>query len=140
MSYTKGEKLLLSINTGTDAVPVWTKVGRATTNDWVDTLELIRVNNKDSNSFRESIAGEISMTTNITVMMFVGEAGQDAMNTACLPANRKNAIHIKLEDEETSIIGNAFILSRSKSGSNNEVATATYSMEFTGSWTETAIP
>lgn len=136
--YVKGEELLLKIEDPANA-GTYVTVGKATANDWADSLNLIEANNKGNGGFKEYLADDIELTTNLTVQMFKGEAGQAILIDACKPTNRKTPVKLELSDTVTIVAGSFLITNRSRSGSNNDIATLTASFTATGTWTETDV-
>lgn len=88
MAQVKGINFVLSVNTGTDASPVWTKVAGqkgATLNRKASTIE---TTSKDSGNFKEFEAGFIEWSIDADGLLVQSDVGFSALETSFLAGTK----------------------------------------------------
>ena len=76
-----GADVLISVNTGTEAVPVWTAVGSQKDASLEETSEEIDVSNKTSRNKRV-LAGRYSASVSLEALYVSDDTGYSALRTA----------------------------------------------------------
>lgn len=117
------------------------KVSRARAHDFNVQSDLIETTNKDSNGFKSYIVGEHGATTTIEGLLeqqaSLGSSVVSAEDLLDLQLNRQS-FAVKLTTDSTgdmAFVGTALISNVSISYPNNDVATYTADLTFTGGFT-----
>lgn len=132
----KGVDILIKVNTGTEAVPVWTNVGGqrgATLSESADTIE---TTHKASGGYKEYEYGYGDWTISCDGLYIENDAGYEALVTAMRTKAKVKARWVEANGDTYE--GTALVTSRDLEGPYD--GEATYSIELQGSGAPTINP
>jgi len=128
MAKVKGVDILLLVNTGDDANPVWTPVGGQRGATLSESLETIDVTAKDSDGAQEFEPGLYSWTISADGVYIESEAGYQALVDAI---RNRQKIKVRWSENGTDTFeGLAIVTSRELEAPYDDAAT--YSIELQG--------
>lgn len=136
MAKVKGVDILLMVNTGTDAMPVWTAVGGQRGATLSESNETIDVTTKDSGGYAEYEYGYTTWTISADGVYIESEDGYQALVQAM---RQKQKIKVRWREGGTDVYeGLALITSRELEAPYD--GEATYSIELQGTGAPTLNP
>lgn len=128
MPKVKGVDILLLVNTGTDATPVWTPVGGQRGATLSESVETIDVTAKDSGGAQEFEPGFYSWSISADGVYVESEQGYEALVNAI---RNRQKIKVRWSEGGTDVFeGTAIVTSRELEGPYD--GEATYSIELQG--------
>lgn len=128
MDEIRGIDILVSVNTGTEALPVYTAVGGQRGATLNRSSETIDVSNKVSGDWKKSISGLKEWSVDADGLLALTDAGFEALETAF-----NNSVEVLIQIAKgTDLVysGNAIITDFPIEAPYDDVAT--YSVSFTG--------
>jgi TP901-1 family phage major tail protein len=131
-----GKSLLIYVNTGTDATPVWTKVGAQRGFSLEETADNFETTSKDSGVNREYEYSYNSSTISLNGLYIPSDEGLQALKNA-----QRNQEKIKAQTWENGAAveqADALVTTRTIEGPHDNSATYSTELQITGGWTAAA--
>lgn len=126
-----GSDVLLLVNTGTDAAPVWTAVGSQRNVEFPESVEPVDVSSKDSPN-RRVIGGRYQASVTLESLYVPSDLAFIKLKTAC---RSRQLIKIRRQEAGTDIEeASALITELSPSFPDQAEATVSISLEIDGAW------
>jgi predicted secreted protein len=129
---TNGTDLLVLVNTGTDAAPVYEAVGSQTDMTIDETSEEIDTSNKTSGRYAEFIPGRYSSTLSFDAMYVRNDPSYAVLRQSC-----EYGIFLRVRREDAGVAereADAFVTSLSSSFPDQAPATVSATMRVSGPW------
>jgi TP901-1 family phage major tail protein len=131
-----GKDLLIYANTGTEATPVWTKVGAQRGFTLEETADNFETTSKDSGKNREYEYSYNSSTVSLNGVYIPSDAGLTALKDA---QRTHTKILIQTYEEGVAVEeANALVTSRTIEGPHDDVGTYSVELQISGGWTAAA--
>lgn len=131
MSAMNGSSLLVQVNTGTVAVPVWSTVGSQRESTISEEVDIIDMSSKDAPEFAAA-PGRYTSTVSLDHLYVPGAAEQTALATAC--QTRQLCQLRKFEAGVAGKKASGYISSREESFPDMEEAVVSLEFTVTGAW------
>jgi TP901-1 family phage major tail protein len=129
----RGVDILLMVNTGTDAVPVWTAVGGQRNATLTEESETIDITSKDSNGAFEYDYGFYGWNIDGDGVYVKNDVGFQELKDAI---RNKQKIKVRIQEEGTDVEeGMALVISREFEGAYDAEVTYSVSLQGTGELT-----
>jgi len=132
MAKVKGVDVYVEVNTGTEAMPVWTKVGGQKEATTTFSLAEIDVTDKDSAGFEENLAGNRVVEIEFDAFLIEDNAGFAEMQKGFW--ERKD-LHLRLKTPTKTYTGKFRLTEMPLEGPGDDAASVSFSLKSIGTVT-----
>jgi TP901-1 family phage major tail protein len=136
MAKVKGLDIYLKVNTGTEASPVWTKVGGQTGATFDRGAAVIDITDKDSGGDEEHLPGVRNWSVSFDAFLIEDNAGFLEVETAFDAGEQKQ---FQIITPGYAYMGKASVESLSVAADKDAAGVASFSLKGTGALTKTAV-
>jgi|Deesub1362B_J571_1020462.scaffolds.fasta_scaffold00726_12 TP901-1 family phage major tail protein len=137
MAKVGGTDIYLEVNTGTEASPVWTKIGGqrgATFDRGRDTIE---TTDKDSQNWEESLPGKRTWSIDFDAFLIEDDAGFLEIENSYNNVGEAAIKQFRISTPTRTYIGKAYVESLSIDAPSDDAVVASFTLHGVGSLTKT---